>query len=278
MPNPFCPSLGWVIAQESLNAVEALFGFAAICVMVIFPILGGIGSLIQKLFEKNSKQPPPYRTSPFSNPPLSAPNALAKKPETGFTTTSPSPSVPHRDEDPKILVARSLAAADTKPSPPGRCKKCGGSWARRVNHQTGGRFWGCSNYPRCTNTYDAQAKKPRPKPVQKKPAKQASQSPKSQVRSVPPKSQAQGPRTQWRSKSDERTYTNYSSKGRDLSIHHTPEQRRRAERFWRQDHPMGLREECQFGHPFSEENTYYRDRSELGVISRECRICRRASR
>ena len=267
-----------MVAQESLNAVEALFGFAAICVLVIFPVLGGIGSLIQKLFEKSPKQQPTYRASPFSNPPSSAPSALAKKPETVFAKTSPAPSVSHRDEDPKILASRSLAAADTKPSPPGRCRECGGSWMRRVNHQTLGRFWGCSNYPRCTNTYDAQLKKSKPKPAQKKPAKQALQSPKPQVRSITPTTQVQSPRAQSRSKSDERTCTNYSTKGRDLSVHHTPEQRRRAERFWRQDHPMGLREECQYGHPFSEENTFYRDRSELGKIERECRICRRASR
>ena len=245
MPKPFCPSLGWVVAQESLNAVEALFGFAAICVMVIFPILGGIGSLIQKLFEKSTKQPPPYRTSPFSNPSLSAPNALAKKPETGFTTTSPSPSVPHRDEDPKILVARSLAAADTKPSPPGRCRKCGGSWARRVNHQTGGRFWGCSNYPRCTNTYDRQFSATDTRKRQASTLRSSATS--------GPQMSLQERRTQEKS-----------------------EQERRSEIFWAQDHPNGLADRCAAGHKFDESNTYYRDRGHL--IERNCRKCRARNR
>ena len=43
------------------------------------------------------------------------------------------------------------------PSPPGRCR-CGGTWRRRVNGSTGGKFWGCSNFPRCRNTYHRQKK------------------------------------------------------------------------------------------------------------------------
>jgi ssDNA-binding Zn-finger/Zn-ribbon topoisomerase 1 len=39
--------------------------------------------------------------------------------------------------------------------PDDRCQ-CGGSWVKHVNSVTGGRFFGCSNYPRCTNTRDRQ--------------------------------------------------------------------------------------------------------------------------
>ena len=35
--------------------------------------------------------------------------------------------------------------------PTDRCS-CGGSWIKRANVETGGRFFSCSNYPRCTKS------------------------------------------------------------------------------------------------------------------------------
>lgn len=35
--------------------------------------------------------------------------------------------------------------------PNDRCS-CGGSWVKRANIETGGRFFSCSNYPRCTKS------------------------------------------------------------------------------------------------------------------------------
>lgn len=35
--------------------------------------------------------------------------------------------------------------------PSDRCS-CGGSWVKRANIETGGRFFSCSNYPRCTKS------------------------------------------------------------------------------------------------------------------------------
>lgn len=273
------------VVAEQVSEIEFVLGLAFTFFIVVLPIAGLIGSTFKKIFSKGS---------PTSSPGSTPSNKMSSEPRpfddsASKTQTAPKPlprpePVQTRIEEQRRREAAARAAdahrqrLQSSYTPPGRCNKCRGSWVRRENYTTGGRFWGCSNYPRCTNTYDAQVKKSKPKPAQKKPTKQAPQSPKPQVRSVTPKTQVQGPRAQSRSKSDERTYTNYSTKGRDLSVHHTPEQRRRAERFWRQDHPMGLREECQYGHPFSEENTFYRDRSELGKIERECRICRRASR
>jgi len=36
---------------------------------------------------------------------------------------------------------------------------CGGQWVKHVNKTTGGRFFGCSRYPRCDNTRDKQQAK-----------------------------------------------------------------------------------------------------------------------
>lgn len=45
------------------------------------------------------------------------------------------------------------AVSDGAPQPDDRCT-CGGKWIRRENGGSGGRFWGCSNYPRCHKTRD----------------------------------------------------------------------------------------------------------------------------
>ena len=42
--------------------------------------------------------------------------------------------------------------------PSDRCE-CGGNWVKHVNKVNGGRFFGCSRYPRCENTRDKQKAK-----------------------------------------------------------------------------------------------------------------------
>ena len=42
--------------------------------------------------------------------------------------------------------------------PTDRCE-CGGEWVKHVNKVNGGRFFGCSRYPRCENTRDKQKAK-----------------------------------------------------------------------------------------------------------------------
>ena len=48
---------------------------------------------------------------------------------------------------------RTTPVLDGAPQPEDDCP-CGGRWIRRENSDTNGRFWLCSNYPRCTNTRD----------------------------------------------------------------------------------------------------------------------------
>ena len=42
--------------------------------------------------------------------------------------------------------------------PTDKCE-CGGNWVKHVNKSSGGRFFGCSNFPRCDNTRDRQQAK-----------------------------------------------------------------------------------------------------------------------
>jgi hypothetical protein len=53
----------------------------------------------------------------------------------------------------------------------------------------------------------------------------------------------------------------------------SPLMRERAEQFLSADHPMGLLTECQRGHEFTLENTYFWLKD--GVVNRQCRECRR---
>lgn len=52
-------------------------------------------------------------------------------------------------------------------------------------------------------------------------------------------------------------------------------QRDRSDEFWSIDHGERLLEECQRGHEFTEENTYYSRDLQSGNITRQCRACRR---
>lgn len=52
-------------------------------------------------------------------------------------------------------------------------------------------------------------------------------------------------------------------------------QRDRSDEFWSIDHGERLLKECQRGHEFTEENTYYSRDLQSGNIVRQCRACRR---
>ena len=54
----------------------------------------------------------------------------------------------------------------------------------------------------------------------------------------------------------------------------SPEQRIRALEFLSSDHPYKLLKNCQRGHPFTLENTYFQI-LDNGLIGRKCRVCRR---
>lgn len=101
---------------------QVVFIVAVVCLLVIY---GGKGSAI-----------PPRR----SGGPLSATrttnSGIARTP----TVTPDSP-------------ATRSPVVDRAPQPADGCP-CGGRWTRRENGATGGRFWGCSNFPRCSNTRD----------------------------------------------------------------------------------------------------------------------------
>lgn len=67
---------------------------------------------------------------------------------TGATTAPGAQSSSSTPESPFVRSTTGFIPRD-------RCQ-CGGSWVKHVNSVTGGRFFGCSNYPRCTNTRDRQ--------------------------------------------------------------------------------------------------------------------------
>lgn len=270
---------------EQVSDIETVLGLAfAVCVLLL-PILGVVSSLLKKLFPRSTQTAGTRLVSGDND--LSGPKTSARSPLNTSTERQPlirPAPVQSQIEEQRRRDASALAANTDKKklqpdyTPPGRCNICRGSWTRRENQLTGGRFWGCSNFPRCTNTFDAQARKPKRATTPKRPAPPEGQAPKAQVHSPKRSSASLTRATPHGSSATERTYKLFEGDGRNLSLHHSPEQRRRAERFWQQEHPMGLREECQYGHPFTEDNTFYRDRAEFGRIERECRTCRKTWR
>jgi len=36
--------------------------------------------------------------------------------------------------------------------PTDKCNRCGGYWVKKINSETGGKFFSCANYPKCKNT------------------------------------------------------------------------------------------------------------------------------
>ena len=42
-----------------------------------------------------------------------------------------------------------------------KCPDCGGKMTSRVNRQTGQRFWGCNQFPKCKGTRDTDGDSPK---------------------------------------------------------------------------------------------------------------------
>ena len=94
----------------------------------------------------------------------SSPKTLTKS----NTSTKPNPSPPIKNTktySPGSESQRSSYSTTGEFSrstegfiPADNCE-CGGEWIKHVNKSTGGRFFGCSRYPRCENTRDKQQAK-----------------------------------------------------------------------------------------------------------------------
>lgn len=125
--------------------------------------------------------------------------------------------------------------------PEDNCENCGGNWTKYSNRTTGGKFFGCSNYPKCDNTRDRQQAK------------------------------------NFCSHGHRRTSSNtaYNSDGsrrclicRPIAESDTGNRYTNSQRT-----NVGGSEYCRNGHKRTSENTYTRPDGE-----RECRICRRIAR
>jgi ssDNA-binding Zn-finger/Zn-ribbon topoisomerase 1 len=132
--------------------------------------------------------------------------------------------------------------------PNDRCEKCGGSWIKHVNKENNGRFFGCSNYPRCKNTRDKQY--------------------------------AEKYCNNGHRRTPENTYVSREGRRRCLVCHPRSESKslemsRNRGRLSSGELRRGRyeSERCRNGHLRSIENTYVRPDGE-----RECRVCRRDAR
>jgi len=95
------------------------------------------------------------------------------KPRSSYYSTNQTRVVDSQNSlRPNVSSSPSVASTDTRSSEPysttgefrrsqegfvpaDRCL-CGGNWIKHVNKENGGRFFGCSRYPTCTNTRDKQ--------------------------------------------------------------------------------------------------------------------------
>jgi hypothetical protein len=86
---------------------------------------------------------------------------------------SRSPSTPNSSNQSVLIPPKRLTSTQTATRsettgefkrslegfiPSDRCE-CGGNWVKHVNKVNGGKFFGCSRYPRCKNTRDKQKAK-----------------------------------------------------------------------------------------------------------------------
>ena len=102
-------------------------GWIVVAVVVAFLLIGNANS---SSGSRRSPRSAPSR--PLSSPPRFSSSASASSAETDLTRHP--------------VLDGALHPAD-------RCT-CGGTWIRHENSETRGRFWGCSNFPRCSNTRD----------------------------------------------------------------------------------------------------------------------------
>ena len=202
---------------------------------------------------KYSSSSRPTRTSLSTSRPMAQPAAI-KPPASAPTSTT-------------VAYQRKPAVADGAPQPNDLCP-CGGRWSRRENSDTGGRFWGCANYPRCKNTRDEVMRS----------------------RNGPYWREAERPELAKCSNGHLRTprNTEYSAGGRRICLDCKASTASRASTRTvtapakAQPKPQppearkssnSLSTNCRNGHPRTPENTYVRPDG-----SRECSVCRRNAR
>jgi hypothetical protein len=152
--------------------------------------------------------------------------------------------------------------------PSDRCT-CGGSWIKRGNSETGGRFFSCSNYPRCKNS--------REKVLKERLGSKYNEIYCSHGHHKPTSGTVEDPRTgrtlcqrcvdrgyvKLRPAQPEKTYSTPAPKTTYNYSNLAKIPTRKS----------GTGELCRNGHPRTPENTYIRPDG-----SRECRVCKRNAR
>jgi ssDNA-binding Zn-finger/Zn-ribbon topoisomerase 1 len=209
-----------------------------VLIIILFVVFAAVGA------RSTASQPP--RSSSRSS--FSPPSARPSPPAATTYQYQPSPVV-----------------VDRAPQPKDQCS-CGGRWIRRENSETGGRFWSCSNFPRCNNTRDEVMRD----------------------RHGPYWREIEQPELAICSNGHPRTpqNTDYNAAGHRICRDCKPVALPRASITRSPPSPKpaappkyqaGLRtsqvETCRNGHPRTPDNTYVRPDGE-----RECRICRKNAR
>lgn len=214
-------------------------GWIVVAVVVMFLLVGGTNgsssSRSSGLSSQSRRMPPPPRF-------------------TSSATAKPQPAHTPRH-----------AVSDRAPQPDDRCT-CGGQWIRRENGDSGGRFWGCSNYPRCHKTRDEVMR----------------------ARHGPYWKEAERPELARCSNGHPRTSENtaFNAAGHRICLDcrptaptapPAPKQQPRVVEITKvapqTSAPNSAVGACRNGHPRTPENTYVRPDGE-----RECRICRKLAR
>jgi ssDNA-binding Zn-finger/Zn-ribbon topoisomerase 1 len=120
-------------------------------VWILLVIVGVLCWLVAKGSESatngqspRQKPPPPPPPPPIKRPPSQGESIRSPRPE--VDRAAPTTNYASSDRG----VAKSLSSGF---QPSDRCS-CGGSWVKRENSDTGGRFFSCSRYPKCRNTRD----------------------------------------------------------------------------------------------------------------------------
>jgi hypothetical protein len=126
--------------------VEGIFGSLVIlCLFVYFFKKGSDGGKKTKTTLKLNLQSPTTNANSNLGPPTSSR-------ENGTYKTSFS-------NEQNLTSTTGEFTRSTKGFIPWDKCECGGEWVKHVNKTNGGRFFGCSRYPRCSNTRDKQQAK-----------------------------------------------------------------------------------------------------------------------
>lgn len=122
--------------------MEGLIPIAVVALFIVF-------------FASRSRPAPSSRNTRFIQPALYEPK---KQPQDDQFFSNGQPRVPRAISNTTVTKPSSgeFERSTSGFQPIDRCEKCGGSWIKHVNKENNGRFFGCSNYPRCKNTRDKQ--------------------------------------------------------------------------------------------------------------------------